>query len=119
MTESSDATADDLADVSESSRREDGPSRSSKGVLERRVNYGRLVNVLAAVSERLEQKGDTVTEAQARIVMKMMRERVGDGVEAEQAEYRLDRLAEVTAKVCGKDEAFVGGVLTEVVEPVE
>lgn len=85
--------------------------------LEHRVNYGRLVNVLAATTERLERKGHTVTEAQTRIILKRMRAEAPEGKEPEQAEYRLGALAAGVATVAHVDEAYVASVVRDVVEP--
>lgn len=82
-----------------------------------RVNYGRLVNVLAAATERLSHKGHTITEAQTRIILKRMRDRAPAGIEAEHAEYRLEVLAETAAEVAGVDTALVTTVIDGVVDP--
>lgn len=85
--------------------------------LDHAVNYGRLVNVLAAASERLSQRGYTVTEAQTRVILKRMRAGAPGGTDPEQAEYRLGRLARTTGNVAGVDDAFVGSIIRDVVEP--
>lgn len=82
-----------------------------------RVNYGRLVNILAAATERLSRRGHTVTEAQTRIILKRVRNRAPDGIEADHAEYRLEVLAETAAEVAGVDDAYMRSVLKSVVEP--
>lgn len=85
------------------------------------VNYGRLVNVLAATTDRLAEKGHTITETQTRIILQSLRDeketsRDGAPEDPEDHTYRLSELAERVANVIGLDESFVATTVEDVVE---
>lgn len=80
------------------------------------VSYGRLVNVLAAVTDRLAEKGHNVTEAQTRLILQSLRSGKGDAGEPEDEPFRLSKLAQRTSEVVRLDASFVAALIEDVVE---